>query len=129
MFAMVKTIAAVFVAATSRRAHSDEEIAVTRKQRTMETHLRKLGGVFKELDRFADGVLLSDGSGSLVLRYPAPAPVCSEDSEAHEHPSERRRVSYSAESPSETHSTSTSTNTSTRALEASGRKVWEPKWL
>jgi len=57
MFAVIKVITAVFIAETTRHANSDDELALTRKQRQKEAYVAKLKDVFIELDHSRDGFI------------------------------------------------------------------------
>jgi len=57
MFAIIKVITAVFIAETNRHANSDDELALTKKQRQKEAYCAKLQSVFTELDHSGDGHL------------------------------------------------------------------------
>merc|ERR1711879_433921 len=55
MFALIRVITAVFLAETTRRANSDDNIAFGNKHRTKEAYCRKLKEIFEELDSSGDG--------------------------------------------------------------------------
>jgi len=57
MFAIIKVITAAFIAETNRHANSDDELALTKKQRQKEAFCQKLQDVFIELDNTGDGFL------------------------------------------------------------------------
>jgi len=57
MFAIIKVITAVFIAETQRNANSDDELALTKKQRQKAAYCEKLQDVFVELDNTGDGFL------------------------------------------------------------------------
>eukprot|EP00747_Dinoflagellata_sp_TGD_P053451 gnl/TRDRNA2_/TRDRNA2_148461_c0_seq1.p1 gnl/TRDRNA2_/TRDRNA2_148461_c0~~gnl/TRDRNA2_/TRDRNA2_148461_c0_seq1.p1 ORF type:complete len:611 (+),score=120.74 gnl/TRDRNA2_/TRDRNA2_148461_c0_seq1:30-1862(+) len=55
IFAAIRVINAIFIQETMRVALSDEQIAIVKKQRQKEDHVKKLHAVFKELDDDGDG--------------------------------------------------------------------------
>jgi len=57
IFAIIKVITAVFIAETNRNANSDDELALTKKQRQKAAYCEKLQDVFVELDNTGDGFL------------------------------------------------------------------------
>jgi len=60
MFAVMKVITAVFISETNRCAASDDELALTKRQRQKEAYGAKLKEVFNELDTQRDGYLSWD---------------------------------------------------------------------
>jgi len=66
MFAILKVITAVFIAETTRCANSDDELAVTRKQRQREHYCARLKQVFHELDVNNDGSLSKEELEPLI---------------------------------------------------------------
>jgi len=66
MFAVVKVITAVFVSETMRCAASDDELAMQKKQKGTEAHCKKIGEVFRELDRTGSGFLCWEDFSELL---------------------------------------------------------------
>jgi len=66
LFAVMNVITAVFIAETNRVAASDDELAITKKQRQKEAYCSKLKDVFTELDVSHDGYVSREEFAPLV---------------------------------------------------------------
>jgi len=66
MFAVTTVITAVFVAETNRIAASDDELAITKKQRAKEAYCDKVREFFNELDVSNDGLVSWEESQDLI---------------------------------------------------------------
>lgn len=66
LFAIMNVITAIFIAETNRVAASDDELAITKKQRAKDLYCTKLTEVFTELDASHDGYVSWEEFSSLV---------------------------------------------------------------
>jgi len=66
LFSVMRVVTSVFIAETNRIAASDDELAITKKQRAKELYGSKLKEVFLELDLSNDGYLTMDEFNSMM---------------------------------------------------------------